>query len=83
MMKKKIKYIGVLSLTALLSSVLTAAICYYLAIHYVLQPFQKEAVDRDYASWFVTDTATGATQFDWNEVIPENNIIVENQKILK
>ena len=32
---------------------------------YIVQPFQKEAVDRGFAIWEVSDNATGATKFQW------------------
>lgn len=34
----------------------------------IVQPFHREAVDRGFASWIVTDNATGSTRFAWNEV---------------
>jgi len=47
---------------------LGAVIVALLFIFLHLQPMRKEAVDRGFATWFVTDNATGQTEFRWNEV---------------
>ena len=61
------KYI-ILAVAALSSSLLTLAITALFVMFYIVQPFQKEAVDRGFASWNVTDNATGKTVFAWNEI---------------
>ena len=53
------------SIAALTSSVLTALMIILYGIVYVIQPFQKEAVDRGFAIWEVTNNATGWTKFQW------------------
>lgn len=51
-----------------LGSSLTTAILGTVAVTlYIVQPFQKEAVDRGFANWEVTNNATGSTKFTWNE----------------
>lgn len=52
---------------ALFSSALTATAAVVLGLLFVVQPFQKAAVDRGFATWEVTDNATGTTRFVWNE----------------
>jgi len=82
-MKNKLIQIGYLAIAALSSSLLTLAVGYFYVTFYVLQPFQKEAVDNGFAQWVVTDTANGATKFAWNqnaEVI--YNVLNENEKPL-
>jgi hypothetical protein len=54
--------------TALTSSILTAALVSAVLYFNVLLPMRKEAVDRGFATWQVTDNATGATKFGWNEI---------------
>jgi len=34
-------------------------------IVYVIQPMQKDAVDKGFGIWEVTDNATGSTKFQW------------------
>jgi len=55
----------ILTVTALTSSIITALLGSVAVLLYVIQPFQKEAVDRGFALWEVTDNATGSTQFQW------------------
>jgi len=55
----------ILTVTAMTSSIITALLGSVAVVLYVIQPFQKEAVDRGFALWEVTDNATGATQFHW------------------
>jgi hypothetical protein len=52
---------------AVSSSILTLLIGLVCMLVYVIQPFQKEAVDRGFANWEVVDNATGKTKFAWNE----------------
>lgn len=62
-MKKYIYTIAVALMSSLLTLVLTGiAVCVF-----IITPFNKAAVDRGFASWVVTNTATGATKFAWNE----------------
>ena len=64
-MKTKLTNILTITITAFTSSVLTALVG-FLAVHfYLIQPFQKDAVDRGFAIWEVTDNATGETEFQW------------------
>lgn len=64
------------AIVAILSSFMTTLICGLATIFFVVLPFNKEAVDRGFASWEVTNNATGATKFTWNEFAqglhPEN-----------
>lgn len=53
--------------TAIGSSMLTLTLGALAMVFYVVQPFHKEAVDRGFATWEVTDNATGSTKFTWNE----------------
>jgi hypothetical protein len=55
----------ILTVTALASSIITALLGSVAVLLYVIQPFQKEAIDRGFAIWEVTDNATGSTQFQW------------------
>lgn len=52
---------------ALTSSITTAILLTIYGIVYVIQPMQKEAVDKGFAVWEVTNNATGSTQFMWVE----------------
>jgi hypothetical protein len=58
------KYI-ILTVTALTSSIITALLGSVAVLLYVIQPFQKEAVDRGFAIWEVKNNATGSTKFQW------------------
>lgn len=60
------KYIYTIAV-AVGSSIMTIITCALLALFFIVQPFQKEAVDRGFATWEVTDNATGSTKFTWNE----------------
>lgn len=55
----------ILTVTALTASIMTAILGSIAGVLYIVQPFQKEAVDRGFAIWEVTDNATGATDFQW------------------
>ncbi len=55
----------ILTVTALASSIATALVGSVAVLLYVIQPFQKEAVDRGFALWEVTNNATGSTKFHW------------------
>lgn len=63
----KIKNTIIIAITAITSSLLSLLIAGVCVMLYVLQPFQKEAVDRGFASWVVTNTSNGATEFQWGE----------------
>lgn len=58
------KYI-ILTVTALTSSIITALLGSVAVLLFVIQPFQKEAIDRGFAIWEVTNNATGSTRFQW------------------
>lgn len=62
-MKKYIHTIGV----ALASSLLTLILASVAVCVFIVMPFNKEAVDRGFASWVVTNTATGSTKFAWKD----------------
>jgi len=81
-MKNKLKQLSILAATALMSSIVTLIGGYIYVTLHIVQPFQKEAVDREYASWIVTNTATGATSFQWSEIVPEINVLAQNEKPL-
>lgn len=55
------------ALVAATSSILTLMLGGLAVLVYIVQPFQKEAVDRGFADWAVTNNATGSTKFTWNE----------------
>jgi hypothetical protein len=55
----------ILTVTALTASIMTAILGSIAVLLYIVQPFQKEAVDRGFAIWEVTDNATGSTKFHW------------------
>jgi hypothetical protein len=59
------QHIILVIVTALASSLTTALLGSLAVLLYVIQPFQKEAVDRGFALWEITNTATGRTQFHW------------------
>jgi hypothetical protein len=63
LMKKYIHTIGV----ALASSLLTLILASVAVCVFIVMPFNKEAVDRGFASWVVTNTATGSTKFAWKD----------------
>ena len=64
-MKKHIHNILTHTIAALTSSCLTALLIALYGIFYVIQPFQKEAIDRGFAIWEVTDNSNGSTKFQW------------------
>lgn len=66
-MKPKTSQLILVIGTAIASSVLTLTIGSLAVIFYVIQPFNKEAVDRGFATWEVIDNSTGRTKFAWNE----------------
>jgi hypothetical protein len=57
----------ILTVTALTSSIVTALLGSVAGLLYVIQPFQKEAVDKGFAVWEVVNNATGSTKFMWVE----------------
>lgn len=75
-MKEYIKQYLYIATIVLSSSVLTMALAAAYVQIEIIQPFKKEAVDRGFASWEVTNNATGKTKFVWNEFAqalhPEN-----------
>lgn len=64
-MKNKLNQILIIAIAAFTSSALTAATGYFYVLFFVVQPFQKEAVDNGFATWEVVDNANGATKFAW------------------
>jgi hypothetical protein len=58
------KYI-ILTVTALTSSIVTALLGSIAVLLYIIQPFRKEAIDKGFAIWEVTNNATGWTKFQW------------------
>lgn len=75
--------------TAIASSLLTLILGAIAVNFYIIQPFNKEAVDRGFAMWEVIDNSTGQTKFAWNEFAqalhPANpdNMFAEIEKPLK
>jgi hypothetical protein len=65
-MKNKTEQLILVIGVAISSSLLTALVGFVCVLFYVIQPYQKEAVDRGFASWDVVDNATGSTKFSWN-----------------
>jgi hypothetical protein len=61
--KQLILVIGI-AISSSILTIMVGLVCMYI---YVIQPFQKDAVDRGFAVWEVTDNATGTTKFTWNE----------------
>jgi hypothetical protein len=57
----------ILTVTALTSSIVTALLGSVAVLLYVIQPFQKEAVDKGFAVWEVVNNGTGRTKFAWVE----------------
>lgn len=51
---------------ALMSSILTITLGSIAVYAFIVSPFKQAAVDRGFASWVVTDNATGSTKFEWN-----------------
>jgi len=77
------KYIYTI-VVALTSSLLTLILASIAVCVFIIAPFNKAAVDRGFASWIVTNTATGATKFAWNEPASvEENFFAQIEKPLK
>lgn len=68
---KKYIHIIVVALTSSLLTLILASVAVYV---FIMLPFNKEAVDRGFANWVVTNTATGSTKFAWKDpaVVEEN-----------
>lgn len=79
-MKKYIYTIAVALMSSLVTLILTSiAVCVF-----IIAPFNKAAVDRGFASWVVTNTATGSTKFAWNEPASvEEDFFAQIEKPLK
>lgn len=75
--------------TAISSSLLTLIVGGICAVIFIIQPFNKEAVDRGFATWEVVDNSTGQTKFTWNEFATAlhpsnpNNLFAEIEKPLE
>lgn len=79
-MKKYIYTIAV----ALMSSLVTLILASIAVCVFIIAPFNKAAVDRGFASWVVTNNATGSTKFAWNEPASvEENFFAQIEKPLK
>ena len=76
------QYILLLIYTAIASSTLTLAIASVGVILYIVQPFQKTAVDRGFATWEVVNNATGKTVFTWAEGVAQGGLHAPNPDIL-
>ena len=77
------KYIYTI-VVALTSSLLTLILASVAVCVFIIAPFNKQAVDRGFANWIVTNTATGATKFAWNEPASvEENFFAQIEKPLK
>ena len=77
-MKKYISH----AITAIISSATTAALLVVCGFVYIVLPFQKEAVDKGFAVWEVTNNATGQTKFQWVEYSAAE-ALAQNEKPLK
>lgn len=69
-------------ITAFISSAMTAALLSIGVLVYVVMPFQKEAVDKGFAIWEVTNNATGQTKFQWVDYSAAE-ALAQNEKPLK
>lgn len=79
-MKKYIYTIAV----ALMSSLVTLILASIAVCVFIIAPFNKAAVDRGFASWVVTNNATGSTKFAWNEPASvEEDFFAQIEKPLK
>tara|TARA_R110000868_G_scaffold103681_6_gene285353 strand:+ start:525 stop:770 length:246 start_codon:yes stop_codon:yes gene_type:complete len=81
-MKTKLTNILAIAIAAFTSSVLTALLGFIAVYVYIILPFQKDAVDKGFAVWEVTDNATGSTQFQWVEY-SALEALAQNEKPLK
>ena len=81
-MNKHIHNIVTHSIAALTSSCLTALAIIVYGIVYIIQPMQKEAVDKGFAIWEVTNNATGSTKFVWVEYSAQE-ALAQNEQPLK
>ena len=52
-----------MALTFILGTILTFLAC----MIFMAAPLKKQAVERGYAEWKVTDTSLGATKFVWKD----------------
>ena len=77
-MKKYISH----AITAIISSATTAALLVVCGFVYIVLPFQKEAVDKGFAIWEVTNNATGQTRFQWVDYSAAE-ALAQNEKPLK
>jgi len=62
MYKEKDAFI-LMALTFILGTILTFLAC----MVFMAAPLKKQAVERGFAEWQVTDTSIGATKFVWKE----------------
>jgi hypothetical protein len=60
------KYIHII-VVALTSSLLTLILASIAVCVFIIAPFNKAAVDRGFATWVVTNNATGSTKFAWKD----------------
>ena len=78
---KKYIYTIVVALTSSLLTIILASIAVCV---FIIAPFNKAAVDRGFASWVVTNNATGSTKFAWNEPASvEEDFFAQIEKPLK
>ena len=77
----KNKYISH-AITAFISSITTAALLSIVVLVNIIMPFQKEAVDKGFAVWEVTNNATGQTKFQWVDYSAAE-ALAQNEKPLK
>ena len=57
-----------MALTFILGTILTFLAC----MIFMAAPLKKQAVERGFAEWKVTDTSIGATRFVWKETQNSN-----------
>jgi hypothetical protein len=49
------------------SSILTTSVVMIASHAYIVSPLKKEAVERGYAEWEVTNNSSGQTKFVWKD----------------
>lgn len=67
-MKNKLPW-SILELVLLMtfSSILTTCVVMIASHDYIISPLKKEAVERGFAEWEVTNNSSGQTKFVWKD----------------
>jgi len=76
-----------ISILAALAAAIISTVCWVLVYQTKMEEFRKQAVDRGFAEWAVTDNATGATEYRWNEFAtalhqPNPDVLKSNEQEL-